>query len=152
MLMPTRLPYNIRQVERHIWEKDHVAAGNCHLYRLLRSLRSGEWHGRTVTDPHYLVKSWIVLTRNSSIILRAFQGVGASGIFSIIMTLAPTLISLNQYGKYMAIFSTLFIVANVLGPVLGGVISQHSDWRWVFLLKLVVKYLYHDSKLLMRHL
>ncbi|EEU41468.1 uncharacterized protein NECHADRAFT_53897 [Fusarium vanettenii 77-13-4] len=70
------------------------------------------------------------------IILRAFQGVGASGIFSIIMTLAPTLISLNQYGKYMAIFSTLFIVANVLGPVLGGVISQHSDWRWVFLLNI----------------
>ncbi|KAJ4181510.1 hypothetical protein NW755_011047 [Fusarium falciforme] len=70
------------------------------------------------------------------IILRAFQGVGASGIFSIIMALAPTLISLNQYGKYMAIFSTLFIVANVLGPVLGGVISQHSDWRWVFLLNI----------------
>ncbi|RMJ18545.1 hypothetical protein BHE90_000413 [Fusarium euwallaceae] len=70
------------------------------------------------------------------IILRAFQGIGASGIFSIIMALAPTLISLNQYGKYMAIFSTLFIVANVLGPVLGGVISQHSDWRWVFLLNI----------------
>ncbi|KAM0426526.1 hypothetical protein ACHAPT_008218 [Fusarium lateritium] len=70
------------------------------------------------------------------IILRAFQGIGASGIFSIIMALAPTLISLNQYGKYMAIFSTLFIIANVLGPVLGGIISQHSDWRWVFLLNI----------------
>ncbi|KAJ4327838.1 hypothetical protein N0V84_001648 [Fusarium piperis] len=84
------------------------------------------------------------------IILRAFQGIGASGIFSIIMTLAPTLISLNQYGKYMAIFSTLFIVANVLGPVLGGVISQHSDWRWVFLLKLVLNALVTVGDWLMR--
>jgi MFS family permease len=68
------------------------------------------------------------------------------------MTLAPTLISLNQYGKYMAIFSTLFIVANVLGPVLGGVISQHSDWRWVFLLKLVANAFYTVGELLIRPL
>ncbi|KAG5785782.1 hypothetical protein H9Q73_000637 [Fusarium xylarioides] len=40
-----------------------------------------------------------------------------------------------KYAKYMGVMSTVFITASVLGPILGGVISQHSTWRWVFLLK-----------------
>ncbi|KAF4469185.1 MFS-type transporter [Fusarium albosuccineum] len=70
------------------------------------------------------------------IVLRAFQGIGASGIYAMILAIAPGLIPLRKYGKYMAIMSTVFIVASVLGPVLGGVISQHSSWRWVFLLNI----------------
>ncbi|KAF4968689.1 hypothetical protein FSARC_3975 [Fusarium sarcochroum] len=68
------------------------------------------------------------------IILRAFQGIGASGIYSMILALAPGLIPLRKYPRYMGIISTVFITASVLGPILGGVISQHSTWRWVFLL------------------
>ncbi|KAF4454427.1 hypothetical protein F53441_3054 [Fusarium austroafricanum] len=70
------------------------------------------------------------------IILRAFQGIGASGIYAMILAIAPSLVPISKYGKYMAILSTVFITASVLGPVLGGVISQHSTWRWVFLLNL----------------
>ena len=40
-----------------------------------------------------------------------------------------------KYGKYMAIISSVFAVASVLGPVLGGAINERSSWRWVFLLK-----------------
>ncbi|GKU09326.1 mfs-type transporter [Fusarium langsethiae] len=68
------------------------------------------------------------------IILRAFQGIGASGIYSMILAIAPVLVPIDKYAKYMGIVSTVFITASVLGPILGGVISQHSTWRWVFLL------------------
>ncbi|KAJ4117611.1 hypothetical protein NW768_010978 [Fusarium equiseti] len=68
------------------------------------------------------------------IILRAFQGIGASGIYSMILAIAPVLVPIDKYAKYMGIVSTVFVTASVLGPVLGGVISQHSTWRWVFLL------------------
>ncbi|SPJ85735.1 related to multidrug transporter [Fusarium torulosum] len=68
------------------------------------------------------------------IILRAFQGIGASGIYAMILAIAPSLVPIGQYAKYMGIMSTVFITASVLGPILGGVISQHSTWRWVFLL------------------
>lgn len=71
----------------------------------------------------------------NSIILRAFQGLGASGIYSMIIVIAPELVPPGKFAKYMAIVSTVFIVASVLGPVLGGVINSHSTWRWVFLLK-----------------
>ncbi|KAM5344235.1 hypothetical protein ACJ41O_012772 [Fusarium nematophilum] len=70
------------------------------------------------------------------IVLRAFQGMGASGIYSMVMVIAPGLVPVSKYGKYTAIISTVFITASVLGPVLGGVINQHSSWRWVFLLNL----------------
>jgi predicted MFS family arabinose efflux permease len=53
----------------------------------------------------------------------------------MILAIAPSLVPIGQYAKYMGIMSTVFITASVLGPILGGVISQHSTWRWVFLLK-----------------
>lgn len=41
----------------------------------------------------------------------------------------------EEYGKYMAIISSVFAIASVLGPVLGGAINDQNSWRWVFLLK-----------------
>ncbi|KAH8652684.1 drug resistance transporter EmrB/QacA subfamily [Tricladium varicosporioides] len=67
-------------------------------------------------------------------IFRAFQGMGASGIYSMIVGIAPTMVPPQEFGKYIAIISTVFLLASVLGPVLGGVINTHTTWRWVFLL------------------
>jgi MFS family permease len=41
----------------------------------------------------------------------------------------------EKYGKYMAIISSVFAVASILGPLLGGAINDYTTWRWVFLLK-----------------
>ncbi|EEH05271.1 drug resistance transporter EmrB/QacA subfamily [Histoplasma capsulatum G186AR] len=68
------------------------------------------------------------------IIFRAFQGMGASGIYSMIMVIAPTLVPPEKFGKYLAIIASVFAIASVLGPILGGAISNNSAWRWIFLL------------------
>ncbi|PGH28477.1 hypothetical protein GX50_08787 [[Emmonsia] crescens] len=68
------------------------------------------------------------------IIFRAFQGMGASGIYSMIMVITPTLVPQEKYGKYLAIVASVFAIASILGPILGGVISTNSAWRWIFLL------------------
>ncbi|KAI5457173.1 drug resistance transporter EmrB/QacA subfamily [Mariannaea sp. PMI_226] len=69
------------------------------------------------------------------IVFRAFQGMGASGIYSMTLTIAPALVPKQEFGKYIAIISTVFALASVLGPVLGGIISNHgNNWRWVFFL------------------
>lgn len=70
------------------------------------------------------------------IVLRSLQGIGASGIYTMVIVIAPELVPPAKFAKYMAIVSTVFIVASVLGPVLGGIISTHSTWRWVFLLNI----------------
>ncbi|KAJ6443901.1 MFS multidrug transporter [Purpureocillium lavendulum] len=90
-----------------------------------------------------LVISWILfmsfslgcaLSKNMTtlILCRAFQGIGASGMYSL------TQIGLMEVGPVdrpaligAAIGATL-AVAFVLGPLLGGVITQFSDWKWIF--------------------
>ena len=81
------------------------------------------------------------------IVLRAFQGMGGSGIFSMVLVIAPTLVPREKHGRYMAVISSVFAIASVLGPVLGGAITTHSTWRWVFLLKYVLKIPQKDSKI-----
>ncbi|CAD6581346.1 MAG: hypothetical protein ASARMPREDX12_000439 [Alectoria sarmentosa] len=59
---------------------------------------------------------------------------GGSGIFSMVLVIAPTLVPREKIGRYMAVISSVFAIASVLGPILGGAITTHSTWRWVFLL------------------
>ncbi|KAF2229265.1 MFS general substrate transporter [Viridothelium virens] len=69
------------------------------------------------------------------IILRAFQGLGGSGIYSMVMVITPQVVPRRELSKYMAIISSVFALASILGPLLGGAITHHSkDWRWVFYL------------------
>ncbi|OJD28332.1 hypothetical protein ACJ73_00257 [Blastomyces percursus] len=68
------------------------------------------------------------------IIFRAFQGMGASGIYSMIMVIAPTLVPQEKFGKYLAVIASVFSIASILGPILGGIISTNLAWRWAFLL------------------
>lgn len=60
---------------------------------------------------------------------------GASGIYSMTLVVAPTLVPREEYGKYIGIVSSVFALASVVGPVIGGAIATHTSWRWVFLLK-----------------
>ncbi|TVY75574.1 Efflux pump FUS6 [Lachnellula suecica] len=50
------------------------------------------------------------------------------------MAIAPTMVPEKEFAKYIAIISTVFLIASVLGPILGGAINTHTTWRWVFLL------------------
>ena len=72
---------------------------------------------------------------------------GGSGIFSMVVVIAPGLVPRERHGRYMAVISSVFAIASVLGPILGGAITTHSTWRWVFLLKYVMKIPKADSSL-----
>ncbi|KAL1836435.1 hypothetical protein VTJ49DRAFT_5156 [Mycothermus thermophilus] len=73
-------------------------------------------------------------TMKQLIILRAFQGIGGSGIYSMILVLAPKLVPVTEYGKYIGIISSVFAIASFTGPLVGGAIATNTSWRWVFLL------------------
>ncbi|KAI9662563.1 MAG: hypothetical protein M1821_008730 [Bathelium mastoideum] len=69
------------------------------------------------------------------IIPRAFQGLGGSGIYSMVMVITPQVVPRRELSKYMAIVSSVFALASILGPLLGGAITHHANnWRWVFYL------------------
>ena len=52
-----------------------------------------------------------------------------SGIYSMVTVIAPEMVPLQKTGKYMAIITSIFALASVLGPVVGGVINSHGSWR-----------------------
>ncbi|KAK4032521.1 major facilitator superfamily transporter [Parachaetomium inaequale] len=66
------------------------------------------------------------------IIFRAIQGIGGSGIYSLVTVMTPLMVPPAKYPTYVAIISSVFAISSVLGPLLGGAISDHTTWRWVF--------------------
>ena len=69
------------------------------------------------------------------IVLRSLQGIGAAGCFSISMIVFFELIPREKYPKYGSIISADIALATLLGPLLGGIITDTTTWRWVFLIK-----------------
>jgi EmrB/QacA subfamily drug resistance transporter len=66
------------------------------------------------------------------IAFRALQGVGSGGIFAVALTVLGVLFPPRQRGRLQGLFGAVFGLANVLGPYLGGLITDHLTWRWIF--------------------
>ncbi|HET7356839.1 MAG TPA: MDR family MFS transporter [Nocardioidaceae bacterium] len=66
------------------------------------------------------------------IAFRALQGLGAGGLLVGAQTIIGEIVSARERGKYMSIMGPMIGVATVLGPLLGGYLTQHASWRWIF--------------------
>ncbi|KAI2631943.1 putative MFS multidrug transporter [Hypoxylon sp. NC1633] len=66
------------------------------------------------------------------IVFRAFQGLGGSGIYATVFVIITKITTVEKLGMYTGILSSVFALASLLGPVLGGAIVDSTTWRWVF--------------------
>lgn len=67
---------------------------------------------------------------------RAVQGLGGGGLMTIAQALIGEAVSPKNRGRFQGWFGAVFAAASTLGPVLGGLLSQHVGWRWIFWINL----------------
>jgi len=70
------------------------------------------------------------------IVARAIQGLGTGAIIPLSMTIVGELYTLAERARTQALFSGVWGVASVAGPLVGGYITDALSWRWVFYLNL----------------
>ncbi len=75
---------------------------------------------------------------NQLIFFRALQGLGAGGVQPIAITIVGDIYSLEERGRMQGVFSGVWGIASLIGPALGGLITDLLSWRWVFYLNLPV--------------
>ncbi|OJI85991.1 hypothetical protein ASPTUDRAFT_922461 [Aspergillus tubingensis CBS 134.48] len=68
------------------------------------------------------------------IIFRAFQGIGGAGVYSLVIFSLIRMVSKKHYATVTGLSGVVFSLGLVLGPLFGGAIAEHGNWRWVFLL------------------
>ena len=75
---------------------------------------------------------------------RAFQGIGAGGLFTLALAITGDIIPPRQRAKYQGYFLAVFGTSSVLGPVVGGALAGQdtilgiAGWRWIFLLNVPI--------------
>ena len=69
---------------------------------------------------------------NQLIAFRALQGLGGGGIWGLTFAVVGDLVPPVDRGRYFGLFTGVFAIASVAGPLVGGVIVDHVSWRWIF--------------------
>jgi MFS family permease len=66
------------------------------------------------------------------IAMRVVQGLGAGAVGPIMLTMIGDMYTLQQRAKVQGLFSAVWGGASVVGPFVGGVLTDQLSWRWVF--------------------
>ena len=66
------------------------------------------------------------------IAMRTIQGLGAGAVAPIVLTLLGDMFTLEERARIQALFSTVWGLSSIGGPLIGGWLTVHLDWRWVF--------------------
>lgn len=75
---------------------------------------------------------------NQLIAFRAIQGIAGGGLFALIFTAVADLFTPAERGKWAGLLGSVMVTATVLGPPIGGFLTEQLSWRWVFYVNLPI--------------
>src|SRR5512146_2919699 len=71
------------------------------------------------------------------IFFRAVQGLGAGGVLPLAFTIVGELFSLEQRARLQGLFSGVWGISAIIGPLIGGFLVDQVSWHWVFLINII---------------
>ncbi len=77
-------------------------------------------------------------TMEQLIWFRAFQGIGAGAVFPITLTIIGDIYNFEERAKIQGLFSAVWGVSGILGPLIGGFFVDWLTWRWIFYINLPI--------------
>lgn len=83
----------------------------------------------------FLAGSWLAgLSQDMTqlIVFRALQGLGAGALFPISLAVIGDLFTPRERGRYQGLFGAVFGLSFIVGPFIGGWITDNVSWHWVF--------------------
>lgn len=87
----------------------------------------------------FILGSVICAAANSMTVLvvgRGIQGIGGGGIMAMSVVVIADIISPRERGRYVGAFMSVYAIASVAGPLLGGFFVDQLNWRWIFLINI----------------
>src|SRR5919202_518206 len=68
--------------------------------------------------------------------MRFVQGAAAGGLMTLAMAAVGDLVAPRERGRYQGYIAAAFAVATVVGPLIGGALTEHASWRFIFFVNL----------------
>jgi EmrB/QacA subfamily drug resistance transporter len=72
------------------------------------------------------------------ILFRGIQGLGAGALFPIALAVIGDMFTPAERGKYQGLFGAVFGISSIVGPLLGGWLTDNISWHWIFWVNLPI--------------
>ena len=72
------------------------------------------------------------------VIYRGIQGLGAGGMIPLSLIIVGDLYTIEKRGRIQAVFSSIWAISSIIGPVMGSFFVEALTWRWIFFINIPI--------------